>query len=72
MESTDFNSLLNFLTSYGHNLVGVSQNLVDRVWGDERPILNLTRLEPLPISFSGIYKLIIISNTIIYPNIYYI
>lgn len=52
MSSATYNSLSNQLQINGHTLVGLSENLVDKIWTD-RPAFNFENPFPLKIEFSG-------------------
>ena len=41
------------LTAAGHRLIPLDENLIDKVWGDERPPLDLKPIVAHPLQYSG-------------------
>jgi len=52
----DAESLKRSLKDRKSELVSLSENLVDIVWGSKRPARNLNAVFPLPIKFTGIIR----------------
>ncbi|XP_059610835.1 xaa-Pro aminopeptidase 1-like [Phlebotomus argentipes] len=49
---SEFNRYSSYLKTFGHDVVSISDNLVDLVWSD-RPEITLSELEVQPLRFSG-------------------
>ncbi|XP_011644972.1 xaa-Pro aminopeptidase ApepP isoform X1 [Pogonomyrmex barbatus] len=50
---TEWARLHTTLTAAGHSLISLSENLVDKVWGDEQPARTANKVVPQPLQYSG-------------------
>ena len=50
---TDFVSMASSLSARDHILTSLEENLIDKVWGDEKPALTNNPIVPLPLCYTG-------------------